>query len=48
LLGGLRHPVRPIVGEVAVGPVGGNPDGYAPEILDQGEAQHDGDGPQLT
>ena len=48
LLGDLRHLVRPIVGEVSVDPVGGDPGCNAPEILDQRQAQHDGDGPQFA
>ncbi len=47
-LGDLRHLVRPVVGAVSVGPVGGDPGSNAAEILDQGQAQHDRDGPQFA
>ena len=45
--GDLRHLVRPGVGMVLGGPVGGDPGGNASQILDQSQAQHDGDGPQF-
>ena len=42
------HLVRPVVGLVAVEPVGGDAGGDAAQILDQRQAQHDRDGPQLA
>ncbi|MGO9371952.1 MAG: hypothetical protein ACLQBD_07600 [Syntrophobacteraceae bacterium] len=48
LCGDLRHLVGPIVGAVSIHPVSGDPDGNPPKILDQGQAQHDRDGPQFA
>ena len=39
MLGDLRHLVRPIVGTVSIDPVGGDPGGNPPKILDQRQAQ---------
>ncbi len=48
LLGGLRHLVRPGVGQVSLVPGGGDPQADATEILDQRQSQHDRDCPQLA
>jgi hypothetical protein len=45
--GDLHHLFRPARGEVPVDASGDNPCSDAPEILDQRQAQHDGDGPQF-
>ena len=43
----LRHLVCPVVGEVSVDPVGGDPGSNASEILDKCQTQHDRDCPQF-
>ena len=48
LFGDLHHLFGPAGGEVAVDASGDNPCSDAPEILDQRQAQHDGDGPQFS
>ena len=48
LLGGLHHPIGPGIGQIALGPAGGNPHADATKVLDQGEPQHDRDGPKLA
>ncbi|MDT4803918.1 hypothetical protein FQZ97_366840 [compost metagenome] len=47
-LGGGAQAVGPVVGQVAVVPVGHHPRGHAAQVLDQRQAQHDGDRPQLA
>ena len=47
-LGGLHHLVGPCVGQIALAPAGSDPHADAAEILDQGEPQHDRDGPELA
>ncbi len=44
----LQHPAGPEVGLVAVPPARGNAPGDPPEALDEGQAKHDRDGPQLA
>jgi hypothetical protein len=41
LLGGLRHPVGPGIGQVSLVPGGGDAHADAAQILDQGQPQHD-------
>ncbi len=48
LFGDLHHLFRPAGGEVPVDASGDNPRSDAPEVLDQRQAQHDGDGPQFA
>ena len=48
LLGDLGHLIRPRLGQVAVVPIGGDAHGDSAEILDDGQAQHDGHRPQFT
>ena len=48
LFGDLQHLFRPACGEVPVDASGDDPCSDAPEILDQRQAQHDGDGPQFA
>ncbi len=48
LRGGLGHLVRPEDGQVALGTAGGDQHADAPEILDDGQPQHDRDRPQLA
>ena len=48
LLGDLHHLVGPAIGQIALGPAGGNAHSDAAKILDQGEPQHDRDGPKLA
>jgi 3',5'-cyclic AMP phosphodiesterase CpdA len=48
LLGGLRHPVRPDIGQVALGPAGADPHRDAAQVLDHGQPQHDRNRPQLA
>ena len=48
LFGDLHHLFRPAGGEVPGDASGDNPCPDAPEILDQRQAQHDGDGPQFA
>ncbi len=45
LLGGFHQAVGPVVGQVALAPVGHDPEGHPAQVLDQGQAQHDGDCP---
>ena len=47
-LGDLHHLVGPGIGQVALGPAGGNSHADAAQILDQREPQHDRDGPKLA
>ena len=47
-LGDVRHLVGPVVGAVAADPVRGDARADAPEVLDQRQAQHDGNRPQLA
>ena len=48
LLGYRRHLLRPDGGAVALDPRGGDPRTHAPQVLDESQAQHDGDGPQFA
>ena len=48
LFGDLHHLLGPAGGEVPVDASGDDPCSDAPEILDQRQAQHDGDGPQFA
>ena len=48
ILGGCRHPVRPIPGQIALVPAGGDARPDPPQILDHRQAQHDRDRPQLA
>ncbi|MDT4817730.1 hypothetical protein FQZ97_508130 [compost metagenome] len=48
LLGDLGQPVRPVIGQVAVIPVGHDARGHAAQVLDQRQAQHDGNGPEFA
>ena len=48
LAGHLRQLIRPGDGQIQVGPAGGNAHRDAAQILDQRQAQHDRDGPQLA
>ncbi len=48
LLGGLRHPVRPDIGQLALGPAGADPHRDAAQVLDHGQPQHDRNRPQLA
>ncbi len=48
LLDHRHHPIGPAIGQVLVGPVGGDEDRDTAEILDQRQAQHDRDGPQFA
>ena len=43
-----RHLVRPVVGAVPVHAIGPDPGGHAAQVLEQGQPQHDRDGPQLA
>ena len=45
LFGGLHHLIGPGIGQVALGSAGRQSHPDAAEILDQGEPQHDRDGP---
>ena len=44
----LGQPVCPVIRDVAVALVGGDADGDAPQVLDQRQAEHDRDRPQLA
>ena len=48
LLGDHRHLIGPLISAVAQDPVGGDSSANPPNILDQGQTKHDGDGPQFT
>ena len=48
LLGGFAHLVRPGAGQVSLGTAGGDAHADAAQVLDQRQAQHDGDRPQLA
>ena len=47
-LSGGRHQFCPAACDIAVYPSGGDTNGNATQVLDQGQPQHDGDGPQLA
>ncbi|MCY1400481.1 hypothetical protein D9M71_155710 [compost metagenome] len=47
-LGDFNQAIGPVIGKVAVVPVGHYPRCYAPQILDQRQAQHDRDRPEFT
>ena len=40
--------IGPGIGQIALAPAGGNPNAHATKILDQGEPQHDRNGPELA
>jgi hypothetical protein len=48
LYGNRRHLVGPVGGAVSLDSAGGDPGGRPSQILDQGQAQHDGNGPQFA
>ena len=48
ILGGCRHPVRPIPGQIALVPASGDARTDPPQILDHRQAQHDRDRPQFA
>ncbi|MNI38234.1 hypothetical protein D3C73_923670 [compost metagenome] len=47
-LGHFDQSIGPVIGKVTVIPVGHDPGRHAPQVLDQRQAQHDRDGPQLA
>ncbi|MNM29260.1 hypothetical protein D3C81_397950 [compost metagenome] len=47
-LSNFAQSIGPVVGQVAVAPVGHDPRGDAPQVLDQCQAQHDRNRPQFT
>ena len=47
-LGGLVQQMGPVAGQPMVHSIAHHPHRHAPQVLDQGQPQHDGDGPQLT
>ena len=44
----LDHPLGPVVGQISIPTTGRQAHGDAAKILDQGQSQHDRDGPQLA
>ncbi|MNV55090.1 hypothetical protein D3C71_1473140 [compost metagenome] len=48
VLRGFAHGVSPGVGQPAIHVGVGQPDRHAPQVFDQGQAHHDGDGPEFA